>query len=73
MKKIIIVLALFITLIGCDNRDRKEKIKSEYKVVVIDSCEYIIYTEREGYAGYGFMTHKGNCKFCEERRKESKK
>ena len=35
----------------------------DYKVeiIVIDSCEYL----RE----YHMLTHKGNCKFCEERRK----
>lgn len=42
--------------------------KSEYEVIVIDSCEYIyIY----GYSRVG-ITHKGNCKFCEERRRRDK-
>lgn len=39
---------------------------------IVDSCEYV------GYVGEGttysypgiFLTHKGNCKFCEERRKK---
>ena len=36
-----------------------------FDVIEIDSCEYII-----GGAGYkGYMAHKGNCKYCEERRK----
>ena len=34
------------------------------QVVVIDSCEYIKW-------GYG-LTHKGNCKFCEDRRRQEK-
>jgi hypothetical protein len=29
------------------------------ETVVIDSCEYI--------NGYNRLTHKGNCRFCEER------
>jgi hypothetical protein len=33
----------------------------EYRVVVIDSCEYL-------YTGRGKLTHKGNCRFCEERK-----
>ena len=38
-------------------------------VVVIDSCEYLIGSGRESYAGYGYLSHKGNCKYCAERRK----
>ena len=47
-----------------------------FQVIVIDSCEYLIKERKEtmGYRGYGlgFMSHKGNCKFCEERRKQEK-
>ena len=39
------------------------------RVVVIDSCEYLIGNSAFGYQGYGYMTHKGNCKYCAERRK----
>lgn len=39
-----------------------------WKVIVIDSCEYI---ERfEGHAG--LLSHKGNCRFCKERNKNKK-
>ncbi len=47
-----------------------------FRVIVIDSCEYLIRRMKEanGHHGYGFglMAHKGNCKFCEERRKQEK-
>ena len=47
-----------------------------FHVIVIDSCEYLIKRENRspvgGYYGYGFFGHKGNCKFCEERRKQEK-
>lgn len=33
------------------------------KVVVLDGCEYLMYDNR-------MVVHKGNCKFCEQRRKE---
>jgi len=37
----------------------------EVHVIVIDSCEYLVISGgvRES------LTHKGNCKFCEERRR----
>ncbi len=38
---------------------------SQYHLVVIDSCEYIA----SSYA----LAHKGNCKFCAERRKKETK
>ena len=57
---------------SCDYRDQ-----TNYEVIVIDSCEYLLYNvELEAayaYSKYGytakFMTHKGNCKFCEQRNK----
>ena len=38
-------------------------------VIVIDSCEYLVVSGgiRES------LTHKGNCKFCEERHKRNQK
>lgn len=49
-----------------------------FSVVVIDSCEYLIRTYsdskhhgRRGFGfGYGYMAHKGNCKYCMERNKK---
>lgn len=63
------------------DKDKALKEAAEYKrwkgfsVVVIDSCEYLIrtYSDRKhighhGYGfGYGYMAHKGNCRFCRER------
>lgn len=46
--------------------ERNADIGLYYKVIVIDSCEYII-TPSYTYSG---ITHKGNCKFCEERNKQ---
>lgn len=43
-----------------------------HKVIEIDSCEYIVYSYSKGYAGYGFMAHKGNCKYCEQRKANSR-
>lgn len=40
-----------------------------YQIVVIDSCEYIIGKDDYGYNGGFFLSHKGNCKYCENRNK----
>lgn len=37
-----------------------------FDVIEVDSCEYLVATR--GYHGY--MAHKGNCKYCEQRRKK---
>ena len=55
---------------GCrkDQTERQTaRVTDNYYVVIMDSCEYIEYTR-----AYGFQ-HKGNCKFCEQRRKQELK
>lgn len=39
-----------------------------FNIVIIDSCEYLIKDETAGYSGYGYFAHKGNCRYCKERR-----
>ena len=68
-----------------DYQAKKEKARQDsimeakfkgFRVIEIDSCEYLIRRmyNTSGHRGYGFglMSHKGNCKFCEERRKQEK-
>jgi hypothetical protein len=77
MRKLIFLLALF-ALTSCDdhqgmgavNETNTAGFEADYRVVVIDSCEYIIYDIHKAYVGYGYMAHKGNCKFCAERNKQ---
>ena len=69
MKKIVIVLVALIVIVMtscCGIKKTKDGSvalgygnDSNPYVVVIDSCEYVVW-------GYG-MAHKGNCKYCEER------
>lgn len=69
MKKIVFIALTALLLVGCKKTDKyyDEKIPNGYHVVVIDSCEYI-------NAGYGYgQFHKGNCKYCEQRRKKEQK
>jgi len=44
----------------------------EYKIIVIDSCEYIEHEEGFRYSDHRnySMTHRGRCKFCKERNKK---
>ena len=45
----------------------------EYDVLVIDSCEYIL-VQSDTHMNHhvNCITHKGNCKFCKERRDNEK-
>jgi hypothetical protein len=43
---------------------------NDLEIVVLDSCEYILFDRRRGYAGSGGICHKHNCKFCAERSKK---
>ena len=52
------------------NNDGTYKLSSPPNVYFIDSCEYV------GYVGYGnsdIIAHKGNCRFCKERRQKELK
>ena len=66
MKKSILIALTFLMMVGC-NYTRTDHTTSDGKRVgIIDSCEYIIYSN-----GYGqHYAHKGNCRFCAERRKQ---
>lgn len=72
MKKLII-LALALMMCGCkesiltNHRDTHiDYIKDGFPITIIDGCEYIRYSNGHGTE----FTHKGNCKFCAERRKK---
>lgn len=68
MRKAILTIIALLTLTACNESRKTQTIESvggtSFDVIEIDSCEYII-----GSAGYkGYMAHKGNCKYCEQRR-----
>ena len=64
MKKLIFLALTALVMTGCNYEKVKYKVTDDYYIVVIDSCEYVKYGP-----SYGFQ-HKGNCKFCAERRKK---
>ena len=71
--KIIVSLIYIVTIIltvlllsSCEGKEKnKENYVDGFRVVVVDSCEYIC-TAR---VHRGYMAHKGNCRFCTERNK----
>ena len=70
MKKIIILLALItLMMVGCDYKNPDGSYDTsrsiEFETIVIDSCEYIYGTYK--------LAHKGNCKYCKERRQKELK
>jgi hypothetical protein len=74
MRKLLVLSILILFTLSCDKQShygQPEPKDLTYKVITIDSCEYIFMTSHQymDYAGYGFLAHKGNCKYCAERRK----
>lgn len=66
MKKIILLALVTLIMVGCDYIPTGYTTFDGKRVVLIDSCEYIEYPN-----GYGLSyTHKGNCRFCAEHRKQ---
>lgn len=67
MKKIILLAFTALIMVGCDQQEFADGItKKDFGICIYDSCEYLI-----GAHGYkGFLAHKGNCRFCKERRQK---
>lgn len=70
MKKLLLLALIAVMMVGCGKE--VVYISDDINIVVIDSCEYL---ECYTYGISNFVyTHKGNCKYCQERReKELKK
>ena len=63
MKKIILLALTALMMVGC-NPDYEPRVTPiiGYYLTTIDSCEYIYSSNT--------MAHKGNCRFCKERRQK---
>ena len=74
MKKIILLALTALMMMGCEHKTaaeiEKQKRLKGFSVIVIDSCEYLKDREISGYQGFGYFAHKGNCRFCKERRQK---
>ena len=71
MKKIILLALAALMMVGCDMKQTTENIEAPfggditntpYQTILIDSCEYI--------TGAHSLAHKGNFRFCKERRQK---
>ena len=85
MKKIIILALAVLIMAECKQQEAKskhqrveckqERVERDYSVIIVDGCEYIEKTD-EYHIGAdmgtkaGYLAHKGNCRFCTERRKQ---
>ena len=68
MKKLLLLALTAMIMVGCGEykgKDQQSISLIGYSDVEIDSCQYII--------GYNVLAHKGNCKYCAERRKQELK
>lgn len=77
MKKIILLALTTLMMVGCKYRTTAEIEEARrlhgFNTIIIDSCEYLKSKEGNGYLGFGFFAHKGNCRFCKERRQKELK
>ena len=73
MKKVLLILIISISFVSCADFPRSIEADIEYDkksyIVVLDSCEYL----KEHTYGNDIYVHKGNCKYCEQRRKQELK
>ena len=75
MKKIILLALAALMMVGCEQKEDYCIVgnKNGFTIIKVDSCEYLYKEITAGYAGYGFLAHKGNCRFCKERRQKELK
>ena len=77
MKKIILLALTTLIMVGCEHKTDAEieevKRLHGFSIIVIDSCEYLKNSIHTAYGGFGYFAHKGNCRFCAERRKQELK
>lgn len=68
MKKIITFLSgTFLILCSCTDTKTETNNYPNFETIEIDSCEYLIAKKAALYQGYGYFSHKGNCKYCKQR------
>lgn len=75
MKNIMLLVLTALMMVGCEYKSEAEREETKrlsgFKTIVIDSCEYLKSDSSfAGNHGFGFFAHKGNCRFCKERRQK---
>ena len=67
MKKIVLLALTTLMMVGCEAYvDTDYHTREGFRVCTIDSCEYIHQSNGNG----AYYVHKGNCRFCKERRQK---
>lgn len=64
MKKILLFAVAALMMVGCSG----ESGTNGFETIVVDSCEYLYKEVPTSGGPYAAMAHKGNCRFCKERR-----
>ena len=67
MKKIILLALTALMMVGCAEKRSQPVELHEMNTYIVDSCEYV---GRRISGQSGILAHKGNCRFCAERRKQ---
>ena len=67
MKKIILLALTALMMVGCTEKSTQPIELHTLNTYIIDSCEYV---GKSISFKSAILAHKGNCKFCAERRKQ---
>lgn len=70
MKKIILFAVASLMMVGCND---DKSVTNDLNAIVVDSCEYLYKEVPTSGGPYAAMAHKGNCRFCKERRQKELK
>lgn len=74
MKKIILLALTALMMVGCyqakANHDKQMELVGDYRIktIVYQGCEYVVIESH--YHQSTVITHKGNCRYCKERRQK---
>lgn len=77
IKKIILLVFIVFMMVGCYQAEaynnKQIDLVGDYKIktIVYQGCEYVVMDSH--YKMHSIVTHKGNCRFCKERRKQELK
>lgn len=77
MKKIILLALVALMMVGCYKantyHNKQIDLVCDYRLSTVEyqGCEYVVM--QSYYRQHGTMVHKGNCRFCKERRQKELK
>jgi hypothetical protein len=74
MRKILVTIIVLTCLMSCEDDNQEYNDDTYVRVpklttITYDSCEYVVGV----HSGSGVITHKGNCRFCKERKENEKR